>query len=251
MIKKRRLSDLYVVGEEMTFEDPGGDEPIVVWVQKLSPVQHEAVLRDSGAARAPILALKHLPLGHDDLAPYESELEESLRHISMVDILVAKKEGAIRAAKEDEVAAEDEWDKENYLQSLTDAWNESLMVEWAKDNSHVEAARVHDELERFNAAVDKKTKGAMRHVRRDYESMSDEETHLEALHQIIDFASDIRWMTEYRRQELYYAVRVSEEDNRTLYFEDVGEVGELSAQVFQQLLSTFQNLTLNPLEVKD
>jgi len=249
MTKRRRLSDLYVVGEEVTFEDPEGD-PIVVWVQKLSPVQHESVLRDSGAARAPILALKRLPVGHDDLDPYESELEESLRQLSVAEILSAKKEGTIRAAKEDEVAAEDEWDKENYLQSLTDAWQDPLMAEWAKDNEHVEAKRVHDELERFNEQVEKKVKGEMRHVLKDYENMDKEEAHLEALHQIIDFASDVRWMTEYRRQEVYYAVRVSEDKRRELYFDGVEEVGELSTTVFQRLLKTFQNLAVNPLEVK-
>lgn len=250
MTKKRRLSDLYVVGKEVEVEDPNGGDPIVVWIQKLSPVQHEAVLRDSGAARAPILALKHLPFGHEDLAPYESELEESLRHLSIVDVLAAKKEGAVRAAKEDEVAALDEWADENYLQSLTDAWEADLMVEWAKDNEHVEAARVHDELERFNALVDKKTEADMRHVRKDYERMDPEEAYQEALHQVIDFASDIRWMTEYRRQELYYAVRESQQDSRTLYFEDVSEVGELSGEVFTILLREYQGLTLNPLEVK-
>jgi hypothetical protein len=251
MTKRRRLSDLYVVGEEVTFEDPGGDEPIVVWVQKLSPVQHEAVLRDSGAERAPILALKRLEPGHDDLDPYEAELEENLKHLTVVDLLTAKKEGSVRAAKEDEVAAEEEWENDNYLQSLTDAWEGGLMAEWAKNNEHVEAARVHDELERFNEQVEVKVEADMRHVRRDYEDMSDTEARMEALHQVIDFAADVRWMTEYRRQELYYATRVSQENSRELYFDSPGEVGELTAPVFNRLLTVYQGLTVNPLEVKD
>ena len=90
----------------------------------------------------------------------------------------------------------------------------------------------------------------MRHVLKDYEKMDANEARLEALHQVIDFASDVRWMTEYRRQELYYAVRISEENRRKLYFEGVEEVGELSAPVFQKLLTTFQGLAVNPLEVK-
>jgi vacuolar-type H+-ATPase subunit I/STV1 len=125
------------------------------------------------------------------------------------------------------------------------------MGEWAKNNEHVEAARVHDELERFNEQVEVKVEADMRHVRRDYEDMSDTEARMEALHQVIDFAADVRWMTEYRRQELYYATRVSKENSRELYFESPGEVGELTAPVFNKLLTVYQGLTVNPLEVKD
>lgn len=252
MTKKRRLSDLYVVGTEVTIEDPDpAFEDITVWVQKLSPVQHEDALRKANAQRAPILALKRLELGHPDLEIYEAELEGQLRNFDIVELLTARKEGAIRAAKEDEVAAQDDWAKDNYIQSLMDSWEEELMAKHAMDPEDEEAARVKAELERFNDEVYKKVAGEVRHVRNDYEAMDPEARRREAVEQVLNYNADIRWMSEYRRQELYHAVRVSKEQNRELYFESADEVGELSAPVFNKLQMAYQGLTLNPLEVKD
>jgi len=37
--KRRRLSDLYVVGREMEFTDGAdGEEPVKIWLSKISPI---------------------------------------------------------------------------------------------------------------------------------------------------------------------------------------------------------------------
>ena len=252
MTKKRRLSDLFVVGTEVSIEDPNNEgDPIVVWIQKLSPVQHEAALRKANEKRAPYLALKHLELGHPDLEVYEAELDTQMANLSEVELLTAKKEGAIRAAKEDEVAAEDEWSEDNYLQSLLDSWSEELMAVYAKDSENEEAGRVKGEIERFQEQVEKKLEGELRHIRREYEEMDPHVRRKESLGQVLTYNADIRWMSEYRRQELFYSVRVSEENSRELYFESVDEVAELAAPVYNILLQAYQGLTVNPLEGKD
>lgn len=254
MVKTKRLSDLYVIGQAITVTDE--DESIDVWVQKLSPIQHERALRAANAARVPISALKNLPIDHMDVQVYVGDLADQLEELDIVEMLIARDEAKIRPAKEDEVGEEEEWAKDGYLQGLRDAWEgddlvDGLMDEFAMDPEAVEPLRVFNELQRFNDAVEKKIEGEVRHIRSEYEEMDPDVRKKKAVHRMIDHNGDILWMSEYRIWEVYLSVRISEEDKRTLYFEDIDEVKSLAVPVFQQLITTYQELVVSPMEGKD
>src|SRR4051812_31682431 len=48
--KRRRLSDLYVVGKTVVFEDPEGD--VEIYLRRPNPFEHEEALREGNLARA-------------------------------------------------------------------------------------------------------------------------------------------------------------------------------------------------------
>lgn len=249
MTKKRRLTDLYIVGKELSIDD-GSDDPIVVWIQKLNPIENEYALREANKSRAALLALKKADDDDPELDVYWSQLEADLASdVNPVDVFVAREEVKIRAAKEDQVAYEDEWSEDNYLQGLKDAWEGGLKETYALDNSDPEALRVWNELKRFDALVEEKVQGELRHVRRDYEQADPDWVRREYVNKIIERDADVNWVTTYRRNEIRYAVR--EPDNhKEYYFADADEVAQLAVEIFKQLVQEYQELIVDPLEGK-
>jgi len=247
---RRRLTDLYKYGRSVTIEDPDGGEDFVVWVQKMNPLQHETALNDANMVRAHLMSLRRLPLDDERLALYLTEVEDQVGNDPR-EFLALTKEASIRMAKEDEVAAEDEWAKDNYIQSLRDSWTEGMSDRYHVDNEDEEASRIWEELKRFNDQVQVKVDADMKHVRDEVSYLSDDEVTEKILHQVIEGHANSKWIREFRRLEIFYATRVSEEEKDVLYFESVKEVQELSGEVFNLLSDAYTSLNLQPVEVKD
>lgn len=250
MPRTRRLADLYVTGREFIFDDDDGEnEPVTVYIRKLTPVDNEQVMRRANAARAAMLVARR----DRDSQEYKnlySQVWDVGDTDSLVDQLISPELIKKRIAREAEIAFTDEWNKDSYLQGLKDAWNDGLSDKYQENPDDLEAKRVFDELQRFEDAVTQAMKGEDEAIRRSFESKTEEELREKVLDQILELQSDVTWMSEYRKSELWLAVR-DPKNRRERYFVSRDEVDELSYEMLKRLTEAYQSMSVDLTEGKD
>jgi hypothetical protein len=232
--KRRRLTDLYVVGKEVPINDNSGGEPLVVWVQKLNPLQSETALRKAGAARARYIATRK----DKDSEEYRDAMSDVLDYSereTLVEVVARDDLYAKRMAVEAEIGAEEEWTKDDYLQGLFDAWQggegeEGLKDRYAIDKEDEEAKRVFAELQRYNAQVDKIMEGERARIISDYSAWPDEKLTDRAVARVIENRSLTVFLKELETQQIFFAVR-DPDDHKKLYFESVEEAASIADEV--------------------
>lgn len=277
-MKRRRLGDLFVVGTPVSIKDSQGS--VDVWVQKLSPIEQETGLRRAAVERAKFLAVIREPDSElwqvvwadlHDMAPTKEQLlSVALRE----DIQKA------RARIEAELAAEDEWAKDDYLQGLVDAWHgtsnvanrtdepaedgevtsltddgekEPLRITHMRGESdprHKEAVQVWDEISRFSNKVEADTEAEKERLFRDWDSAPIEAARDLAVEKLLEQQATNAMLVEFETQQLFYATR-EPDDHRKRYFLNRDEVAGLQPQVRDQLVDAFQALLVEPIEGKD
>jgi len=251
--KTRRLTDLFVVGRELTIDD--GDGGITVYVKKLNPVEMETALRFANSVRAITSSMKE-----DETSPQLLNMQYEVDDFDkdgLVEYLVEMTLARRRAAIEAEVAAEEHlpedgrrWSKDDYLQGLQDAWVGGLWEVRANHPDDEEANRVFSALQEFADEVEKKTEKIREEVTATYEPRAVEALKSEVLDAKIQYEADMAWMREYRKCEVWLATRISKDD-RTRYFEDREEVDELENPVFLKILEEVEDLSVDATEGKD
>lgn len=246
MPKMRRLTDLYVVGKEVKVDDGHGDV-VVVWMQKLNPVQHEDAMRKANARRARCLAMKRNPDSPDHQAVMSQVYDLDID--SLIDYLVVPEIQKYQMAREEELAAEDEWSNDNYLQGLRDDWNISLERAYAENPDDPEAKRVKDELTRFSEAIHKASEGHEESLRKQFAARPVEELQDKVANQFIEMQADMEWMREFHRFELFYAVR-DPLHHKKQYFENLEELDLLSSEVLELLNTEYRGLSVDVTEGK-
>lgn len=257
MPKTRKLSDLYVTGTMVEFDD-GNGSPIKVWLQKLNPVEQEKAMRQANAARAKCLAMRKdtESVEYQNLYSQVYDLGDSTQ---LLEYLVAPEIARLTLVREAELAQEEEWSKDNYLQGLRDAWEgdpdsgePSMMRRYHEDDAKedTEAQRIFAELKRFADEVDGLLVGERENLQRDFESKDIEELREKVLEQLIEVQSDLEWMNEFRKNEIWLATR-DPEYHRNRYFENRDEIDDLSIQVKSRLLDEYRALTVDVIEGKD
>lgn len=246
MPKSRRLSDLYVRGKELTFDD-GDGEAIDVYVKKFNPVDHEKALRASNAARSRVLALRS-NRDSDEFWAMWAEVEDYTRD-DLVNYLVMEEVSKLEPAVEAELASEEEWSKEDYLQGLRDAWTDGLADQYATDEEDAEAKACFDVLKRFADKVATVMEGETERVRADMEAKPDDVLRETVFERIIAMQASLSWLTEYRRQEVYRGT--CEPDRKTRYFVSREEVDELPIEIYSALTAAYREISVDPTEGKD
>lgn len=242
---RRRLQDLYVVGEMVEFDDGGGD-PISVWVQKLNPLQHDKAVKRANARRAAVKA--SFRAGDDQYADIEEEVSD-LTVDDMLDLLADDHTARRTQAIEAELASEDEWSNDDYYGGLIEAWSDGLNEKYHEDQEDPEAQRVFAELKRFNAEVDKRLEAEIDDLRASYEDRPEEDLRKLLIDKFFETRASVAWMAEFRRCEVWLSV--FEENKRTPYFQDRDEVDMLSSAVYTRLAATYRDLSVDPVEGKD
>lgn len=243
MVKKRRLSDLYVVGKELVFDD-GSGEPLTIWLQKLNPMEHEAAMRRAAGARSRIMSGKHeveLEMAQDEAA--------SFGRVGWIEYLTSDALGKKLHSLEAELAAEEEWSKDDYYQGLKDAWEASLEQALVEDPDDMSALKVQEELNRFREQLEKRVEGERERITADYETKEDDDLERRVVDRLIGTRADVAWLTEFRKCEIWLAARDAD-DHHAKYFESREEVDQLSQQVLVRLMHEYQDLGVDPLEGK-
>lgn len=247
MPKKRRLTELYVVGQEVIFDD-GEGEPITVYVRKLNPVDHDTALRRANAARSRIMAIK----SDEDTEEYLAmmSLVYDYKDDDLVQYLVDDYRGTKYVSIEARRADDDEWAKDNYLQGLHDAWDDGVDATYAEDPTDADALRVYKELERFSALVEQDVEAEVGDFRETLSDRSVGDLRAMVLEKIFDVRASIAWLDEYRKCEIWLSVR--ESDHKTRYFTGGRqEIDELPTEVFKRLQDAYRLISVDPLEGKD
>lgn len=248
MVKKRKLSDLYVVQKDVIIDDGSGE--VTVTVKKLSPIQHETVLRRANAKRAKYLAISKQGVESEEKNAVLNEVFDAMPdREDLIEFLVADHVTRVYEAREAEVSAEEEWSENDYIQGLKDSWVEEMYDRFVSDPEDEEAAHVKAELDRFTEDVNKALEGERRSARRDFETYDDEKLIDKALDKFLQAQADMEWLGEYRRSEIWQGVR--DPDTGEQYFESRSEVDDLSVEVLAALMEGFRSLNVDSVEGKD
>lgn len=258
--KRRRLTDLYMIGKELTFNDSfddddgesSGEDAVVVWLNKLSPIEQRDSADQATKARAGVLALKNSP----SLAPERLLYEDQIYDLGLdtralqVEFLATPKIQEGEQSNEERLAAEPEWADDQYLTSLREAWSDSLYEKWVEDPEDPEAKKVYDELKRFTNEVAAATEDERENILAEYEHVSDEEIFKDTVDKIIESEADFAWMNEFACWQVFYAVR-EPSDHKRRYFESREEVGCLDNRILSEIVREYREMTVDGVEGKD
>lgn len=205
MPTKRRLEDLYVRGDFLTLDD-GKDEPVTVWVGKLNPIDTEKAVRKASAARARVKASRHDRDG-DEFAELWEEVLAFETEDQLVEYLVVEPQMAVEQRVEAQLATEEEWAHDGYLQGLRDAWEGGLKEVYIADpdsDEGAEAKRVLGELQRFADEAALKGADEIRDLRDAFEAKDLATLREEALERVIQYRGSQAWLDEFHRCEVFY-----------------------------------------------
>lgn len=250
--KRRKLSDLYVVGKELTFDDGSGEDAVSVWVSKISPIEQRNAVDAAAAERARVLLYKKLPEEDPIRLRFQDQLNEmdGFNREVLVGFLISSKLYEAELSAESRLGAEEPWSKDDYLKGLQDLWLNEMQDRYMENEEDEEALRVYTELKKFADEVKEAIAEDESVLRVQYEETSLDELRSKAINQLIETEADFAWMNEFRRQQIFYATRTPE-DHKIRYFEDRSEVDEIDDEVFGRLLTEFTSLTVDVLEGKD
>lgn len=245
MAKSRRLSDLFVVGREVVFDDGQGD-PVTVWLQKISPLDHSTALRRANQARARVVARQL-----DDASEWEVSITEAVEmsREAKIEYLVLDEIQGKLPAWEAELGDEEEWKKDGYLQGLKDSWDDGMSDRYAQDETDEEAAHVFNEMKRYTDLVQKQIDGEKENRTRDFETNDDDWLNHKVAEKLNQAKGDIAWLNEFRRSEIWLALR-DPRDHNVRYLDSRDELDMLSQQVLIKLLTEYSEISVDPTEGK-
>lgn len=248
-MKKRHLRDLYVRGTLHTIDDgTPGEEPVSVYLKKLNLNENEEAIRKANAARAVVIAAIEDP----DSDLYKAALGDAAEtdRANLIEYLISEPLSKARESAEAELGANPEWEDNDYLQGLNNAWMGGLNDKFHEDPEDEEAKKVFEALKRFADEVENVLEGEAKALRRDYEFVTEEELRGKAVKAFLKARSDLTWVDVYRKAELLLAVR-NPEDPKERYFEELSEIDELETPVLLDLLRAYRDMTTDPQEGKD
>lgn len=251
MPKRATLFDLFTRGKPLVIEDPSGAS-VEVWVQKISPDEHDKSLRRANAARAKV-TLEMREEGHEERLVVLGDVR-TLDRDTLIDILISedRAQAAMSIEAQLELAEGSEWGKDGYLEGLRDLWAERMYTQWQEDENDPEASRVLAEMRRFTAEVNEGLDKVVRDLRIGYEDYELEVLRERALERLMEQRAGEIWIGEFERSRLYFAIR--EPDNhRAYYFSDAGFDGlfALADEVIHQLMTAYADLAVDALQGKD
>jgi len=248
-VTRRRLEDLYITGKELIFDD-GNGEPVVIWLQKLNPIDMGSCMRRAGAARAKVSSVRSDPESDAYQALWSEVLDVGTSETGLVDYLAAEVVITAQETAEAKVGAEEEWSKDGYLQGLRDSWEESLSDKYNEDPEDEDALRVHDELKKFADQATVVAEEMIAENRAELETESRSVLQEKVMERVIQYRSNAAWLDEFHRAQLWMGVR-DPKNHRERYFTNRETIEQLSGPVLTRLLNEYQALSVDISEGKD
>jgi len=246
---RKRLLNLYVLGEEVSFHDDEGE--FSVWIQKINSWQDRDAIQKSKVVRAPIIALIKDKANPDRLAYIDllSEWDFDTKE-TQIQFLISPKVQQARESAEARIASEDEWAKDDYLITLQEAWVSGLSDTYALNPDDKEANRIYLELRRYTDLVDSAVEHEANEYALDMEDKSEEAIQDQIVTKLIEHEADVVQMAEYHRWCIFYAIR-NIDDHDELFFETREEIDYLDQSVYNRLLEAYLELEIAGMEGKD
>jgi hypothetical protein len=249
--KKRSLFDLYVTGEELVFDD-GDGESVKIWVQKLTPGETQECVEMARPGKQKILSIKRLDDDDPQKLRYLDELESGGYETEQdyIEFILRDKINEAYISARERVADEEEWSKEEYLSGLQKAWNDELYAKWLADPDDEEASRVYSELKRYTDKVNEEAQSEKNELIYEIQDLSMQALKRRAVNSLIEEHSDNVLLNEFRKYQLYYAVRDGE-DHSKRYFDSADQIKYLPEPVFNRIQNTFNDINVDSFEGKD
>jgi hypothetical protein len=253
-VKRRRLTDLYVRGKEVSFDDDS-NEPVLVWLQKLNGVDREACLRRANAAKAKLMIEADNEESEIFQAMY-AEVRDTPDREGLVGIVVAEEVARHRQRIEAQRSSDEAtWGKDNYLQGLIDAWigdddNPGLAATQAEQPDDPEVVRVLAEIERFENEVTTETRSHIGALLKDWEEVDDETLWRKAAHKLLERRGNEIFNREFDKQQIFHCVR-EPDAHAQRYFRTVKEIDDLDESVSSRLIRHYGNMMVDGIEGKD
>lgn len=247
MTKRRGLADLWVKGKVLTFDD--GQGPVEVWLQKPNGNDTELARRRADAARARVLVLRNKPDSDEYLSAVGNAFD-SADVAELVTVLLQPEEAKHHQLHDAELAAEEEWKEEGYLQGLRDLWLNELAETYAKDDADPEANRVFDELKRFEAEVQSRVETDLSGRRAELMACTVAGLQEKVAELVLKTSADHAWYIEFRKCQVWLATR-DPLDHHKKVFKERYELDEVSDEMYVKLRDELEGLMVDPLEGKD
>lgn len=250
--KRRRLSELYQSGKLVVINDETDGDPAVVWIKKLSDLEQRKCLDKSAHIRTQYLLMERKKdhAGRDkfveQLIAYSLDAEESL-----IGFIVGGKLLEVQQSHESRISEEEEWSKDNYLESLRTLWqDEGLEKKYELNPEDEDAKRVYEELKRFSDQVEEAVAAERDDMIESMRGRPYEDLLSDAVDQLIQTESNVKWIEEFHKWRLFFCVK-DPEDHRVPYFEDVEEIEYLPTDVIVRLQDEVEAINVTGLEGKD
>lgn len=246
--KRRRLSDLYVVGKPFKIGDAEG--AIEVWLQKINPLERELAVRAAGAARARTLAFIEDKDSDEYMAKISDVIDFYGDRESLVMLAIHKDLIAAKTRIEAETAADERWSKDGFLLGLVDSWQDGMMDRYNADPHDKEAKKVFDLIKKYEDEVSKAVAEEQVRLERDCADYPLAKLREIGAEKLIEAQANNAFIDEFEVQRLLFAVR-DPGDHTAYYFVDRGEVRALDERVREALSEAYNALEVDVVEGKD
>jgi len=249
--KERRLSDLYVTGAEVIFEEES-DNPIVLWVQKLTPAETQEAVNRSRPAKSKITSIKRLPDDASERLLYFDQMDEYglYEDRDKIQFLIQPKLNQYAISAEARIADEKEWSEDDYLIGLQTAWNDEMKNRYAVDPEDAEAKRVYDELFKYSKQVQAEIDAEEKELIYEIQDLTTEELDRKVINKLIEDHGDSALIDEFRKQQLFFATRLGS-DHSVRYFRSREEVDQCQTPVYNKLVLTLIEISVDSFEGKE
>lgn len=245
----RRLTDLMQVGKELVLGDEEGT--ITVYLRKLTPIDLQSQVKHANAARSRAQARFRDDDSDDYLSVYANT--EAMGREAAIEFLLAASMGELVEKYEAQVAEEDEWKKDGYLEGLRDSWKDGLEEIYFShdegDPEREEAERIFAEQKRYVEQVEKLVNADLDEQREILEGRESEWLFTEATKKSLDSEAEQAWYSAFNEAMIYFGVRQDKDHNKR-YFESYEEVRNLSTPMVNRILEEFHGLNVDPVEGK-
>lgn len=248
----KRLVDLYVLGEEVSFDDPEG-APIVVYLKKLQPFEQEVCMNRANMERAKTLVLKRKDKDDDEVLLFAVQLDDNFTPEEVISFVSAEDVTKAYKSAEAMIAEKEEWAKEDFLVGLQEAWEDGLKDHFHLEeypDKHAEALNVFEQLKKFTEQVDEEFDIQRKRIQREFEVRPADELRAIAIDKLIEMKADMRWLNEFRRSQIWQATRVSKKNAKDKYFESRAEVDDIHPDILETLLAAYDRISIKPDEGK-
>lgn len=250
--KERRLSDLYVNGKEVVFDLADGEDPLTVWVQKLTPAETQEAVNRARPAKSRITSIKRLPEDASEWYVYYDQIDEYglEKEMDLIQFLIQPKLGEYSLSAEARIAAEKEWADDDYLIGLQTAWTDGMDAKYAENPEDPEAERVYEELKRYTLQVQDEIDAEEKELIYELQDLPLEELRRKVASKLIEDHGDNALLDDFRKNQMFFATRRGD-DHNIRYFDSVEEINTLQTTVYNKLLLAFIEINVDSFEGKE
>lgn len=248
--KRRRLSELFVDGEEVRFnkngvvgeDNPRTDVDVAIWVQPADPLQREEAVRAGQAARTRTM-----------LAAKDEETDQGLEATGFIadldreqvmDYIINADSREFRSRAIREVLADEEWSDFTALQDSMREWE----VQGEPEGPEWEALLKKDQ--EYGIAVRERIQQILDDTRDGLKLLGEEELRKRARKKYIDAQGNQAFMEAYEVNMLFFSCR-DDEDHSQLFFEEPKELQRQPEFVQIALANTLATYIQDPGEAKN